>query len=80
MLSMTGIIALSIVFVGILYIILGFIAYSDRVPSSSKFEAAGPWWALYPRNYNERGKLLTVWGKVFLSLALLVNIYFFING
>jgi len=77
---LNSIIALSIVFVGIPYIILGFIAYSNRIPSSSKFEAAGPWWTLYPKNYNEFGRKLTLWGRFLLALALLVTVYFFING
>ncbi|ACV27558.1 hypothetical protein [Kangiella koreensis] len=76
---MNGLIGISIVIIGLPYFILGFIAYSNRKSTSSKFEAAGPWWALYPKNYNEFGKSLSLWGRLLLVLALLINIYLFID-
>lgn len=77
--NMNGLIGICIVTIGLPYILLGFIAYSDRKSTSSKLEAAGPWWALYPKNYNKLGKSLSLWGRLLLILALLTNIYLFID-
>ena len=70
---------LAICLLGLPYIVLGIAAYSHfDGDGSKKMLAAGPWWPLYERYYNEKGKTLCLYGKVILVLSIPICIASFI--
>jgi hypothetical protein len=71
---MEVIVILAIFALGVPYIFMGFAAYSHLADESkSKALAAGPWWALYAKNYDETGRKLCVYGRIILFLSSVIT-------
>ena len=69
-----------LILLGIPYIILGFTAYKHFLgKKSERMLAAGPWWALYGRYYDEEGRGICRKGQLCLLLSLPIIVLWFIG-
>jgi hypothetical protein len=71
---MEVIVILAIFALGVPYIFMGFAAYHHLADDKkSKLLAAGPWWALYEKNYDETGRKLCAYGRAILLLSTMIT-------
>jgi hypothetical protein len=72
---MEVIVILCIFFLGIPYIVLAILAYKHfNGTGSKKVLAAGPWWAFYSRDYDEKGKVFCKYGRFIIVIAVPISL------
>ena len=64
----------AILILGIPYLVLGALAYKHFESPEKSMGAAGPWWPLYSRYYNLKGRKFCWYGKLLLILSAVFSL------